>query len=118
MIIDDTNKISFSQYGTFPVGMGHSSLFSEISNTNIVNSEMINDDTYISRRRLSVKDRKKAYFVYYALKESVLLIYNYISNIESQSSQYVFDKISDSFGEDILPNFINQEYEYGLGLLI
>ena len=44
MIIDDTNKITFSQFGTFPVGMGHSSLFSEISNTNIVKSEMIIDD--------------------------------------------------------------------------
>ena len=118
MIVDDLNKITFSQFGTYTVGMGHSSLFSEISNTNIVKSEMIIDDAYVIRRRLSTKDRKKAYFVYNALKESVTLIFNYITNLESQTAQNVFDKISDSFGEDILPNFINQEYEYGLGLLI
>jgi hypothetical protein len=65
IIIDEpSQKISFSQFQTIPQNI-NSSLF---DNSNIVKSEMVVDDGFITKTKLSIKDRKKAYFVYYALK--------------------------------------------------
>lgn len=73
-IINDegSQKISFSQFQTLPQNI-NSSLFAD--NSNIVKSknDMIVDDGYAFRKKISFKDRKKAYFVYYALK--VMFVY-------------------------------------------
>jgi hypothetical protein len=122
-------KINFS----LPLMAGHmpivSSMFSEISNTNVIDSrtgarveqEIERDGGKCPKIRLELD--KKMFYVYYALKESATLVLNFIANndFENNKDKFVmksiFEKFYDIFGEDIIPNFLsNRNIGSNIGL--
>jgi hypothetical protein len=46
------------------------------------------------------------------------MLYNFISEVDTSYSSDIFSIISDAFGEDIIPDFVDRNQEYGLSLII
>jgi hypothetical protein len=129
-------KISFSlpqfTMQNMPI---QSSIFSEISNTNVVkfnDKEKTADglDNYNKDNKMIkslMKSQvgknnsctvKKAFYAYYALKvkiffkiiffqESATLIFNYASDLDSSSANQILQKLNETFGESLIPNLLN-----------
>jgi hypothetical protein len=118
------SKLTFSipQFLTIP--LSHS-IFSDISNINSINNnfekkledenKLINN--LITSYNINQNILRKAFYAYYALKESATLIQTYASELEPNLAKPIFQKLNEVFGESLIPNLLTSENETnGIGL--